>query len=109
MEVGPLVTGFFKALESYDQLLYGALRDKTFPTAEEVDARIEDVDAAFERLLATVPADILDRAKRVLEVATEKSGRASRGAADPADTAAADGPDTAVVDDEAAELVMLLR
>ncbi|EFJ49401.1 hypothetical protein VOLCADRAFT_117192 [Volvox carteri f. nagariensis] len=109
-EVGPLVTGFFKALESYDQLLYNALRDKATPKPDEVEARIQDLYTAFDRLLATVPSDILDQANRVLEVAAAKAATgavdASFSSAGPVPNGGAGAP---VVDDEAAELVMLLR
>ncbi|GLC40750.1 hypothetical protein PLESTB_000026400 [Pleodorina starrii] len=109
-EVGPLVTGFFKALESYDQLLYDCLREKTFPKPEDVDARIQELYTAFDRLLATVPPEILERANRVLEVAAAKAAEGMSDASTSAAGAAASGSAGApVVDDEAAELVMLLR
>ncbi|GIL52577.1 hypothetical protein Vafri_8401 [Volvox africanus] len=107
-EVGPLVTGFFKALESYDQLLYDALRERTTPRPEDVEARIQDIDSAFDRLLATVPADILDRANQVLEVAAAKAAGGVAGAASSSPDASPNAG-ASVIDDEAAELVMLLR
>ncbi|GFR48877.1 hypothetical protein Agub_g10819 [Astrephomene gubernaculifera] len=111
-DVGPIVTGFFKALEAYDQLLYGALREGTSVQAEDLDARIQDLYDAFDRLLATVPPEILQRANTVLEIAAAKasSGRSPSVAVD-AGTASDAGAaaSSAAMDAEAADLVKLLR
>ncbi|KAG2451303.1 hypothetical protein HYH02_003909 [Chlamydomonas schloesseri] len=105
-EVGPLVTGFFKALEDYDQLLLAALRDKTPVEADKLDACISDLYAAFDKLIATVPADVLERAQKVLDVTMAKA--AVRQAEEPAPAAEGKGG-AAAVDQEAAELLQLLR
>ncbi|PNG99611.1 hypothetical protein TSOC_014606, partial [Tetrabaena socialis] len=101
-EVGPLISGIFRALESYDQLLYGALLAKTPVVSEDLDAAIQELYGAFDRLLATVPADALERAGRVLEVAGAKAKAAEAGGGG-GSAAEADA------DAEAADLVMLLR
>ncbi|PNH02521.1 hypothetical protein TSOC_011495 [Tetrabaena socialis] len=101
-EVGPLISGIFRALESYDQLLSGALLAKTPVVSEELDAAIKELYGAFDRLLATVPADALERAGRVLEVAGAKAKAAEAGGGG-GSAAEADA------DAEAADLVMLLR
>lgn len=106
--MGPLITGFFKSLEAYDQLLYGALRIKTPPKPEDVEAKVQDLYTAFDKLLATVPPEILQQANRVLEVAAAKAAEvsvvSSQSEAGSAVAGALRG-----VDDEAADLVMLLR
>ncbi|KXZ55550.1 hypothetical protein GPECTOR_2g1099 [Gonium pectorale] len=104
-EVGPLVTGFFKSLEAYDQLLLDALRERTAVDPAELDAKVQDIYTAFDRLLATVPPEILERANRVLEVTTAKAAEGT-GAAEAAEPSGASAP---IVDAEAADLVMLLR
>ncbi|KAG2435721.1 hypothetical protein HXX76_006918 [Chlamydomonas incerta] len=103
-EVGPLVTGFFKALEGYDQLLLNALREKTPVEADKLDACIADLYAAFDKLIATVPADILERAQKVLDVTMAKAVVRMEDEA-----AAVEGGAAAAVDQEAAELLQLLR
>lgn len=111
-EVGPLVTGFFKALEGYDQLLLNALRDKTPVEADKLDACIADLYAAFDKLIATVPADILEQAQRVLDVTMAKAAVRQEEPAGGAEGGAEGGQGGAgavVVDQEAAELLQLLR
>jgi hypothetical protein len=97
--VGPLVTGFFKALEGYDQLLLNALRDKTPVEADKLDASIAELYAAFDKLIATVPADVLEQAQKVLDVTMTKAVVRQ----------AESEPTAAAVDREAAELLQLLR
>lgn len=56
-----LVTGFFRALEGYDFLLSGAIREAKTLAAADVDAAVKELAAAFDALLATVPKVCMGR------------------------------------------------
>lgn len=96
-----LVSAFFQALESYDRLLYTAVREQTNPAAGDVDAKVSALDAAFGDLLATVPADVVRRAQDVLDVTQAKAAAVAEGGGGPGAAAAG-----AVTDEE---LLQLLR
>ncbi|KAG2501717.1 hypothetical protein HYH03_000218 [Edaphochlamys debaryana] len=115
-EVGALVTGFFRALESYDLLLADCLREKQFPAEEKLNAAIADIDDAIAKVLATVPADVMEKAERVFDVANaESSAAAIVQAVEQAEGKAGEageGKSAAAaleLDEEAAALVRLLR
>lgn len=90
-----LVQGFFRALEDYDLLLYNAVReakqqaekqakqDEDEPTAVDPAVGLDKSAAGdklrlavqrLDKLLATVPADVLAKAQQVLD---KVSGRSS--------------------------------
>ncbi len=95
------MTGFFRSLEALDLLLYTAFRDKSPVDAQELASKSQDLQAAFDKLIATVPDDILARSERVLAVAQAKAGAVEAVAPD-----AAVGP---AVEQSDEELIMLLR
>lgn len=95
------MTGFFRSLEALDLLLYTAFRDKSPVDPQELASKSQDLQAAFDKLIATVPDDILARSERVLAVAQAKAGAVEAGAPGPAV-----GP---AVEQSDEELIMLLR
>jgi hypothetical protein len=80
---GQLVTNFFRALEGLDLIFYQAFRDKKDVDKEAAAAKLQATTSALDELLATVPADVMTTAKKVLERVNAKSPKPSgAGAAD---------------------------
>ena len=73
---GPLVTTFFRELEGLDLLFYQAFRDKKEVDKEVATAKLQATTQALDVLLATVPADVMATAQKVLERVNAKSSGA---------------------------------
>lgn len=73
-----LVPDFFKAVQALDFELFSAIRAQA-PVGPDTDARRVDAVAALDRLLDTVPDDVLATARKVVDVAA--GGRVVEGGA----------------------------
>ena len=67
-----------RAAQGFDQELDQAARDQR-PIAPAAGARLADATAAFDALLATVPAPLLERARRVAAAAAAPPPEAAPG------------------------------
>ena len=104
-EASALVAAFFRKLEDLDLLLYRAVKDGSGDAggagaaldAAEAEARLGAAADALAALLATVPADVLERARAVLGKAGDAPAAAAgaAAAAAAASAAAAAAPDAA--------------
>ncbi|GFH20487.1 predicted protein [Haematococcus lacustris] len=64
-----LAPAFFRSIEDFDQLLAVAVRSSSNVEGEAAQAALAASLRSLDQLLATVPADIMDRSRTVLEVA----------------------------------------
>jgi hypothetical protein len=74
----PRGTNCLLAAQGFDQELDQAARDQR-PIAPTAGARLADATAAFDALLATVPAPLLERARRVAAAAAAPPPEAAPG------------------------------
>ncbi|KAL6755097.1 hypothetical protein V8C86DRAFT_3138034 [Haematococcus lacustris] len=63
-----LAPAFFRSIEDFDQLLAVAVRSSSNVEGEAAQAALAASLRSLDQLLATVPADIMDRSRTVLEV-----------------------------------------
>eukprot|EP00873_Tetraselmis_striata_P039013 jgi/Tetstr1/459277/TSEL_004677.t1 len=70
-----LVGGFFSALQAYDAALFQTTRSEGGPYPEGIREKAEAAIAALDKVLATVPEEMLAKSRRVLDVldSTEES------------------------------------
>jgi hypothetical protein len=69
-----LAADFFTALESLDLVLYWAVRDGAPTPTADANEKLSATLAAMDRLLATVPGDVLEAAQHVAGVGDGRSG-----------------------------------
>jgi hypothetical protein len=105
-DAGALVNGFFQKIEAFDLILYRAVQDGSKPDGPKAEAALQASADALAALIATVPADVLTRARAVLDKANGKAG--GNGDAAAAGAAAAGAAAEAGVE-QAAEDVELLQ
>jgi hypothetical protein len=75
-----LVNGFFRKLEAFDLVLYRAVKADERPDEADAEAKLQESVEALAALIATVPADVLERSRRVLEKVKGTGGGAGAGA-----------------------------
>lgn len=66
-DAGVLVNGFFRKLEAFDLLLYRVVKDQAELDGEEAEGKLLEAADALADLIATVPADVLERSRKVLD------------------------------------------
>ena len=58
-----------RSLEEFDFLLFSSVRDESQLPADESQARLATCLSRLDQLLATVPLDVLNKSKEMLEAA----------------------------------------
>lgn len=69
-----LAADFFSAVQALDFVLFKAKRDEVAVPEVAARGKLADAVAALDRLLATVPADVLASARRVVEAGVGGEG-----------------------------------
>lgn len=71
-DASSLVGGFFKQLEDFDRLLYESVRDNKELTADIARSQLSASVSALDKLIATVPPDVLAKSCQIVDVVNSK-------------------------------------